>query len=81
MDKETAHHVSQVGQWTIDHWQLLTFFIGMVLGAIALWLRRIFVTNETLREMKAENKLEHSEIRDDVRWIKHHLINRNVDGS
>ena len=54
MDKETAGHIGQVGNYILNHWQLAIFFIGAVSGSIYFYLRKVFATHELMNECRTD---------------------------
>ena len=76
----------------IEHWELILFVIGSIIGGVVWAMHRIFVTHEHLNrcrydvsketsekvaQLSDKNTEEHNEIRTDVRQILNHLLGKD----
>ena len=83
------HHVLH---WLINHWQFVLFAIGGVAGGIVWWLHITFASKAHMEQCRLdvataqdrklelfhkENKEEHKELRQDVKSILSHLLDKD----
>ena len=76
----------------VDHWELITFLLGAIIGSIVWAMHRVFATKaytdnckldliqeheKDLNAFREENKEQHEAIRTDVNTILNHLLGRD----
>jgi hypothetical protein len=78
--------------WLIEHWQFALFTIGSAIGGVVWWLHITFASKAHMEKCRLdvatsqdikldrfhkENKEEHKELRQDVKSILAHLLDKD----